>query len=104
MRLAGVYALAGLADDWEDGRQTCIDELCAYLRMPYEPPPDVGPPVAEQLSLGGSQEVHHAVISIITAHLRDDARVSWQGHDLDFTGSRFHGGDFSGAEFSRGTV
>src|SRR5262245_13821855 len=48
VRLAGVYALAGLADDWQDGRQTCIDELCAYLRMPYEPPPEVGPPAAEQ--------------------------------------------------------
>jgi hypothetical protein len=36
VRLAGVYAMAGLADDWEDDRQTCVDMLCAYLRMPYE--------------------------------------------------------------------
>jgi hypothetical protein len=36
-RLAGAYAMAGLADDWEEGRQTCIDVLCAYLRMPYTP-------------------------------------------------------------------
>src|SRR5438094_304555 len=40
VRLAGVYALAGLADDWPSGRQTCIDVLCAYLRMPYTPPSD----------------------------------------------------------------
>jgi Pentapeptide repeats (9 copies) len=104
VRLAGVYALAGLADDWQDSRQTCIDELCAYLRMPYEHPPEAGPPAAEQLSFGGSQEVHHTVISIITAHLRDNARVSWRGHDFDFTGVRFDGGDFSGAVFSGGTV
>ena len=39
VRLAGVYAMAGLADDWEDNRQTCVDVLCAYLRMPYEPDP-----------------------------------------------------------------
>ncbi|MBQ0979199.1 pentapeptide repeat-containing protein [Micromonospora sp. M61] len=38
VRLAGVYAMAGLADDWQEGRQTCIDVLCAYLRMPYVPP------------------------------------------------------------------
>jgi hypothetical protein len=35
VRLAGVYAMAGLADDWPAQRQTCIDVLCAYLRMPY---------------------------------------------------------------------
>ena len=40
VRLAGVYALAGLADDWKDGRQTCIEVLCAYMRMPYTPPAD----------------------------------------------------------------
>lgn len=39
VRLAGIYAMAGLADDWQEGRQTCIDVLCAYLRMPYVPPP-----------------------------------------------------------------
>jgi hypothetical protein len=36
VRLAGVYAMARLADDWEARRQTCIDVLCAYLRMPYD--------------------------------------------------------------------
>lgn len=39
VRLAGVLALADLADDWEEIRQTCIDALCAYLRTPYEPDP-----------------------------------------------------------------
>ena len=39
VRLAGVYAMAGLADDWEANRQTCVDVLCAYLRMPYEADP-----------------------------------------------------------------
>jgi uncharacterized protein YjbI with pentapeptide repeats len=102
VRLAGVYAMAGLADDWRDGRQNCIDALCAYLRTPYEP--EAGPPPAEQLTFGGSHEVHHTIISIITAHLRDDARVSWQGHDFDFTGVRFDGGDFSDATFSGGTI
>ena len=35
VRLAGIYAMAGLADDWPQRRQTCVDVLCAYLRMPY---------------------------------------------------------------------
>lgn len=39
VQLAAVHAMAGLADDWEENRQTCVDVLCAYLRMPYEPDP-----------------------------------------------------------------
>jgi hypothetical protein len=34
VRLAGTHALAGLADDWPENRQTCVDILCAYLRLP----------------------------------------------------------------------
>lgn len=34
VRLAGVYALSALADEWEDQRQQCIDVLCGYLRLP----------------------------------------------------------------------
>ena len=39
VRLAGVYAMAGLADDWRENRQTCVDVLCGYLRLPYNPDP-----------------------------------------------------------------
>lgn len=38
VRLAGLYALERLAQDNPDQRQTIVDLLCAYLRMPYEPP------------------------------------------------------------------
>ena len=38
VRLAGVYAMASLADGWQAGQQTCIDVLCGYLRMPFESP------------------------------------------------------------------
>lgn len=34
VRLAAVYGLAGLADDWPENRQTCVDVLSGYLRMP----------------------------------------------------------------------
>jgi len=49
VRLAGVYAMAGLADDWKENRQTCVDVLCAYLRMPYEPDPGQGAPEPQRL-------------------------------------------------------
>lgn len=38
VRLAGVYAMAGVADESAGSRrQQCIDVLCGYLRLPYDP-------------------------------------------------------------------
>jgi Pentapeptide repeats (9 copies) len=102
VRLAGVYAMAGLADDWEENRQTCVDVLCAYLRMPYEPDPGEDAPEPQQLAFQAIREVRHTVIRVITAHLQKDAEVSWQGLNFDFNGVMFDGGDFRGAEFSGG--
>jgi uncharacterized protein YjbI with pentapeptide repeats len=98
VRFAGVYAMAGLADDWIDNQQTCIDVLCGYLRMRYGPDPGN----AEELL--ADQEVRRTIVRVIAAHLRADAAISWSGKDLDFTGVVVKGGDFSGAEFSGGTV
>lgn len=36
-RLAGVYAIATMADETPERRQQCINLLCAYLRLPYDP-------------------------------------------------------------------
>ena len=104
VRLAGVHAMAGLADDWKENRQTCVDVLCAYLRLPYEPDPGNDPAAAEQLAFRASREVRHTVIRVIAAHLREDAATSWQGLDFDFTGVVFDGGNFRNAEFSGGKV
>ena len=104
VRLAGVYAMTGLADDWEENRQACVEVLCAYLRMPYEPDPGDEAPVPERLAFRANYEVRRTVIRVITTHLRDHAARSWQGLNFDFTGAVFDGGDFSFAEFSGGTV
>jgi uncharacterized protein YjbI with pentapeptide repeats len=104
VRLAGVYAMAGLADDWEENRRTCVDVLCAYLRMPYEPDPGPDVPETQRLAFQAIREVRHTVIRVITAHLQKDATRSWQGLTFDFTGVVFDGGNFSGAQFSDGTV
>ena len=104
VRLAAVYAMAGLADDWQDHRQMCVDVLCAYLRMPYEPGPGDDAPVEKRLAFQASREVRHTVIRVITAHLNGTAPVSWCGLNFDFAGAVFDGGDFSGAKLSGGTV
>ncbi len=38
VRLGGLYALERLAQDNENQRQTIVNVLCAYLRMPFEAP------------------------------------------------------------------
>ncbi|MFF1258314.1 MULTISPECIES: pentapeptide repeat-containing protein [unclassified Streptomyces] len=99
VRLAGVYALARLADDWPEQRQVCVDVLCAYLRMPYETDP------AEPGFKTGEREVRLTIIRMIRDHLQDPkAPTTWCGLDLDFTGATFDGGDFRGAKFSGGKV
>ncbi|MFB7030507.1 MULTISPECIES: pentapeptide repeat-containing protein [unclassified Streptomyces] len=111
VRLGGVHALAGLADDAPTRalRQTCIDVLCAYLRLPYTPEgqlPDGD--VAAQHEHLALREVRHTIIRLIRDHLRLDAGHphSWQGHDLDFTGTVFDGKhvSFVGSVFSGGNI
>jgi uncharacterized protein YjbI with pentapeptide repeats len=41
VRLAGLYALERLGQDNVKLRQTVVEVLCAYLRMPFSPPADV---------------------------------------------------------------
>ncbi|WP_330303495.1 MULTISPECIES: pentapeptide repeat-containing protein [unclassified Streptomyces] len=94
VRLAGVYALARLADDWAEQRQVCIDVLCAYLRMPYEPDPTAPGHKA------GEREVRQTIIRVIRDHLQDpDARTAWCRNNFNFTGAVFDGGSFSTSHF-----
>jgi uncharacterized protein YjbI with pentapeptide repeats len=104
VRLAGVHAMAGLADDWKENRQTCIDVLCAYLRLPYDPDPGEDAAPSERAAYRANREVRHTIIRLICTHLRSNAAVSWRGLNFDFTGVVFDGGNFTGAEFSGGIV
>ncbi|MCX5358484.1 hypothetical protein OG864_07230 [Streptomyces sp. NBC_00124] len=103
VRLGGVHALADDAPT-RDLRQTCIDVLCAYLRLPH---------TAETNLPDGDTEARHAYLAVREVRhtvIRDRLRLpsdharSWQGHDFDFTAVTFDGGDLSGAWSSGGTV
>ncbi|MFF4551324.1 pentapeptide repeat-containing protein [Streptomyces sp. NPDC001435] len=98
VRLAGVYAMARLADDWVEQRQVCVDVLCAYLRMPYEWNSE-----SDQYKKG-EREVRQTIIQVIRDHLQESREdSSWSTCALDFTRATFDGGDFSGCRF-RGSV
>ncbi|MFG2037317.1 pentapeptide repeat-containing protein [Dactylosporangium sp. NPDC048998] len=117
VRLAGVYAMAGLADDWREGRQTCIDVLCAYVRMPWpelpaQSPPDAAVAPAEDGSTNETpavttrefaeeRQVRHTIIRVIRDRLRPGKPGDvdrWHGHHFDFSRAEFHGGDLSNIE------
>ena len=78
VRLAGVYAMARLADDWPDQRQTCIDVLCAYLRMP-------SPPESSHGAGQGEKQVRIAILRLIGDHLEAGESVNWCDCDFDFS-------------------
>lgn len=85
--------MTNCADDWPENRQTCVDVLCAYLRMPYaaEPARPASSDDRSWIAWRGFQDVRDTIIRVIATHLRRGATVSWQGLDLDFTGVRFDG-------------
>jgi hypothetical protein len=79
VRLAGVYAMARLADDWPKERQACVDVLCAYLRMPWPS------------SLEQELNVRSAIWHTLERHLlRGGAATSWQDINLDLSGVITH--------------
>ncbi|MEV5676525.1 pentapeptide repeat-containing protein [Streptomyces sp. NPDC052179] len=110
VRLGGVHALAGLADDAPDNnlRQTCIDVLCAYLQLPYTPDPGNDPTHQDEhhhyLAL---RKVRHTILRLISDHYQRprETHRSWQGCDFDLDGVTIDCDmDFSGATFSDGLV
>ncbi|MFI7320375.1 pentapeptide repeat-containing protein [Streptomyces venezuelae] len=116
VRLGGVHALAGLADDAPDDnlRQTCIDVLCAYLQLPFTPAPDITGPAPldsarqeEHHRYLALRKVRHTILQLIADHYRrpQGTHRSWQGCDLNLTGVTIDCTmDFNEAVFSDGTV
>ncbi|RFU83599.1 pentapeptide repeat-containing protein [Streptomyces triticagri] len=91
VRLGGVHALAGLADDapTQELRQTCIDVLCAYLRLPFAPaPPESARHHDAYRQFVALREVRHTIFRLIGDHFRIPAgeHRSWHGCDVDLTG------------------
>jgi uncharacterized protein YjbI with pentapeptide repeats len=82
VRLAGIYAIGRLADDWPENRQMCVDLLCAYLRMPYTP----------SSSADDEYVVRTTVFDVIRQHLTDPASpTNWCQLDFNFAGGTYDG-------------
>ncbi|MFJ4014447.1 pentapeptide repeat-containing protein [Streptomyces sp. NPDC090026] len=108
VRLGGVHALAGLADDARDQslRQTCIDVLCAYLQLPFTPDPGGTDEEGHHRYLA-LRNVRHTILRLIGDHYRrpEGTHRSWQGCDLNLSGVTIDTDlSFMGAVFSDGRV
>ncbi|WFE28491.1 pentapeptide repeat-containing protein [Solwaraspora sp. WMMD791] len=106
VRLAGLYALERLAQDNPVHRQSIVEVICAYLRMPYTPP------VEEQADRSAAEtdtqpdpreerQVRLAAQRILARHLRPttaDRKLSptyWNGVTVDLTEATLLDADFS---------
>lgn len=112
VRMAGVYVMATLADDWklegfEDQRQACIDVLCSYYRT--EPKDE------DVYDLDGP--VRDGIWDSIVQHFREDADYRrWSGTKIDLrnlqmgpeqiTGLRLDARilNFKGSNFGEGLI
>lgn len=114
VRLAGVYALANLADVWADRRQQCVDVLCAHVRTPWNSDPsapNMGAIQEQETTVdgkiitrsyadqSGESEVRSTILRVIGAHLQTDNRPtgyeSWSAMDIDLSGADVNNLDWS---------
>jgi uncharacterized protein YjbI with pentapeptide repeats len=119
VRIAGVYAMAGVADESTGlRRQQCIDVLCGYLRLPYSPEQGANhrtklilaePRTADDGSPLGTQEEHleyrqndkevrATIVRVIADHLRRH-EYSWSACDFDFRTAHLENVDFGHTVF-----
>jgi Pentapeptide repeats (9 copies) len=86
VRLGGLYALERLAQNVPAQRQTIVNVICAYLRMPYElPAPELD--AGENRTREQERQVRFTAQRILTLHLRPSTPAFWPDIDLDLTGA-----------------
>lgn len=113
IRIAGVYALAALADTYPDNldsqhrdrRQQVIDTLCGYLRLPQTSSSEMPDPTVKSTASTGDElgstvpslddHVRNTILTVIR-NRTSASRPSWSSHTFDFRKVRFHAVDLAG--------
>jgi uncharacterized protein YjbI with pentapeptide repeats len=96
VRLGGLHALERLAQDHPSHRQTIVDVICAYLRMPWHPlaadPAEGSVHQEEEVAFAHTEkQVRLTAQRILTRHLRprsttnDVQEAFWDGMDIDLS-------------------
>ena len=105
VRLAGLYALERLGKANPEHRQTIVDVICAYLRMPLMD--------SEGSAFEEERQVRKTAQRVLSAHLRWDREADFWPHirldldgatltDYDFRAICVDYADFSNARFLEG--
>ncbi len=84
-----------LADDWQEQRQTCIDVLCAYLRMPFGE--------TSESTLPAEAEVRRSIVQLFIAHWLTE-RAEWLPYNFDLRRADIYDLNLSGANPPTGEV
>ena len=71
--------MAKLADDWPSERHSCVDVLCAYLRMPWPESDDAN----------AEAEVRRSIAMVMSDHLHVNAPITWSDIAMDFSNQFF---------------
>lgn len=118
VRLAGLYALERLAHDNPTHRQSIVEVICAYLRMPYTPhSPTSHDPDAPATDHRDERQVRLAAQRILARHLRPtnpagEVHPAYWGPkihldlteatliDVNFNGCQLHNATFTKARFT----
>ncbi|MFE3195916.1 pentapeptide repeat-containing protein [Nocardia sp. NPDC059240] len=115
VRIAGVYAMAGVADESNGtNQQQCIDVLCGYLRLPYDAAHGGSGRTKlvtktkqnEKVDLEetteyrqNDREVRKTIVRVIAEHLRDGSTPDWRTNAFDFRAAHLEDADFSRVRF-----
>ncbi|WP_199044362.1 pentapeptide repeat-containing protein [Glycomyces salinus] len=127
VRIGGLHNLERIGQQHAELRQVVLDEICAYLRLPYTPPEQepkagrpplhhfepIGPPPAAATSGEAEGEVRLIAQEILQRHLNPDREDLYWDHsrlnlrsaylkDIDFGNCHLTGADFTNATFTGG--
>ena len=114
VRLGAIHALAHLGQDNPARRQTVIDVLCAYLRLPYEPPAADAAPSAVHEELQVRQTAQRSLATHLCTPDRTTngttgsrkplpQEVFWPDMNIDLTNASLYDVHFDGLSVADAT-
>ncbi|URM97077.1 pentapeptide repeat-containing protein [Actinomadura madurae] len=113
VRLGGLYSLERLAQDHPQHRQTVVDVVCAYLRMPFKLPPphretEATAPVPAADAVRQELQVRLAAQRLFHRHLtappgEESPITYWDGVLIDLTEAHLINFEFSRCRPARAT-
>jgi hypothetical protein len=97
VRIGGLHNLERLGSMYPELRQTVLDEICAYLRMPFDPKATK----RNASETGQEQQVRDVALALVIRHLRRDEGGYWEHERIDLSHAVLSNANFSYCKFRR---